>query len=120
MGVLKFRVWHITPNVENCGWINDPTAELLVTAMHDPKNFIVEQFTGLTDKKGKYIYEGDILDVKGDFNDYMVVSFGNGKYYAFTGFLREDLDKLTESRVIGNIHDNFELLDGKCNARFTD
>jgi uncharacterized phage protein (TIGR01671 family) len=78
----------------------------------------VGQFTGQTDKNGMQIYEGDIV----------MVEYGRGQvvfsagcfmiqwiddpeanmeelgYYRKTGHSREDVD------VIGNIHDNPELL----------
>lgn len=78
----------------------------------------IGQYTGLKDKKRKEIYEGDI--VKGLFNDpeepeiigivryddckasYMVVSKNGSEW---------ELGCLDELEVIGNIHDNPELLE---------
>lgn len=61
----------------------------------------VEQFTGLTDKNGKKIFEGDII-AYGD--DRYLVNFGDG-YFSPFDFICED-----ECKVIGNIYDNPELL----------
>ena len=75
----------------------------------------VGQFTGLTDKNGKRIFEGDIVR--------------HGKYLYdvryYTPFAMWVLNSIsrscmivgmhasfTESEVIGNIHDNPELLEG--------
>lgn len=95
----------------------------------------VGQFTGVTDKNGKKIFEGDI--VKCDvwlFEKKGVVEFGRGTFdsgiYKYTGFyLREangeidhnpiyNFDEEYENClvVIGNIHDNPELLEGVCNG----
>ncbi len=75
----------------------------------------VGQFTSLTDKNGKEIYEGGIVQC-GDFV-YQVVY--EGKRYASFGLLRSkdvfmhyfgEAMEASECTVIGNIHDNPELL----------
>ena len=90
----------------------------------------VGQFTGLT-KNGKKIFEGDIISyimpdggsAKGiiKFGEYGTggschVGFGVNWYNRYdTGWLRNDLGfwvKFREIEVIGNIHDNPELLEG--------
>jgi uncharacterized phage protein (TIGR01671 family) len=80
----------------------------------------VGQFTGLTDKNGKKIFEGDIIKIPDDYDEFGInageiyeVYFAFGgfrlkpKYSKAKGFWLED-DKTVE--VIGNIHDNPKLL----------
>lgn len=91
----------------------------------DPKT--VGQYTGLTDKNGKKIFEGDVLRVKGhdyDYNlnfDYTTTVFS--VYHALCVAVRNNIfdflpidfayktwhEMGCEIEVIGNIHDNPEL-----------
>lgn len=74
----------------------------------------VGQFTGLYDKNGKKIYEGDIyryIDPAGyeSINECSWCYGGNFQGFDFSSF-RIDNNKLSEIEVIGNIHDNPELI----------
>lgn len=78
----------------------------------------VGQYTGLTDKNGKKIFEGDILST-GNPDDYygivewdeknpgLAVSFGG----LFEGFEELIFIDKVELEIIGNIYDNPELLE---------
>ena len=70
----------------------------------------IGQYTGLKDKNGKKIFEGDI--VKFD-KKYYEVKYEMGQF--FFGINMPIAYKRFEIEVIGNIHDNPELLKGKKN-----
>lgn len=76
------------------------------------ENYEIMQFTGLYDKNGREIYEGDIVECFNNGNSY--VSFRGGVYglvsdYSFIPFS----DVHGKMKVIGNIYENPELLEGE-------
>lgn len=118
LAVSKGGVAIITPDNTPCG----------VYGQVDPDT--VGQFAGLTDKNGKKIFEGDIVKYVDDGYDATgVARFGlyasagaafaghEGFYLDWAGcdWLRKDIGFWATMRpieIIGNIHDNPELMEG--------
>lgn len=76
-----------------------------------PDEFILSQFTGLTDKNGKEIYEGDILKYKiqGTLqNDNYVVDTLENLYLDCNH--SDPYYRITEMEIIGNVYENPELI----------
>ena len=78
---------------------------------------VVEQYTGLKDKNGKEIYEGDI--VKGEMGVFEVKWFDLVAGFMFRPNMSMkyhppfNSEQLKAMEAIGNIHENPELLKGK-------
>ena len=127
MALLRFRAWlkkdkemiaveEIHFNNGNLDFIGDA-----ITWMCKNNDFVLMQSTGLTDKNGKEIFEGDILCDEGieQENDfvYATVSYREGMWVCdqitsddcgYGGALNEFSDDYS---VIGNIYENPELLE---------
>jgi uncharacterized phage protein (TIGR01671 family) len=118
----KFRVWDKITKSYSGGdlWHLASSGKLYYGNAQWPEG-IIEWFTGLPDKNGKDVYEGDIARcVDNDDESYITTvtySSGallvgvNGCDYDYTAIGWAIGTDIQELEVIGNIHDNPELLE---------
>lgn len=126
MRIVKFRVWNdllknYLPDDSVCilpnGDIVLYNLAAMITAYRRPSDMlegenIVERFTDLKDKNGTEIYEGDILiDDSGEPIEYWIVKFSDGGFVGECTGVAEPLFELANLEVVGNIHENPELLE---------
>lgn len=132
MREIKFRCWDIENKemleVQELDYADSYDGQPMIrTTMYndyfDTEDMILMQYTGLKDKNGKEIYEGDIIYCKqyigGNCVEYCIekgyVCFNDGEFglYRKQGYY-QSLYKFKEYdyefEVIGNIYDNPELL----------
>lgn len=121
---IKFRAWDKEKNemfnspieIEHLGsWFDAH----LPGSLADKENIVIEQYTGLKDKNGVDIYEGDILYSN---NVYYKIQWENGKaveiYILNKHKYKPELTEMyflfhviNSIEIGGNIHENPELLE---------
>ena len=121
--IPKFRAWlkkeqKMDNDVDHISWLED---ELYcigdgITYMVSAEDLVLMQSTGLLDKYGKKIFEGDIVkmskDVYSEPTYYEVVRHRGGAYrleskqHGCELWLRH-----TDCEVVGNVYENQELLE---------
>jgi uncharacterized phage protein (TIGR01671 family) len=126
MREIKFRAWHkkffiLIPYSEMTGEKSQyGTRSLLSDFLQNP-DYEVMQYTGLKDKNGKEIYEGDIVEVlnsaddeNGEFDVTTVCKWDNGCFVLedcagghWTRQLFHAPERLT---IKGNIYENASIL----------
>ncbi|WP_242136673.1 YopX family protein [Bacillus cereus group sp. BfR-BA-01360] len=125
MREIKFRAWVLKD--EALDGLMENMMEYDVESFHDPLyeykqgNIILMQYTGLKDKNGKEIYEGDIVSRHEGGIHFQeeplaehVVKWGNFGWLPFEigeGYQKCVYGEIYEFIVIGNIYENPELLE---------
>lgn len=133
MKQIEFRCWNVDENrmdipsmldfINSGYWVQTGQSSEHGFWVYPPEEFILLRFTGLYDKNGKEIYEGDI--VKTYHNFILIVAFEYGAFVlknkqdthcAVLGWQSDyesnemDWADLDDIEVIGNIYENKELL----------
>jgi hypothetical protein len=117
MRKIKFRVWDkILKRMLSWEWVHDN----FFSRIFDYPNMIPMQYTGLKDKNGKEIYEGDIVnngplapawvEWLEEGAGFIFREVGSDEWWSPNGF-----SLVTEFawEIIGNIYENPELLETK-------
>jgi uncharacterized phage protein (TIGR01671 family) len=116
---IKFRAWVNKEEMVylyNWGFEEEKAHIIFYSPIRMKGSVELMQYTGLTDKNGKEIYEGDIIfDEDGEYSKTIVITpYEN--YVGFFGKALEDNDTYTleeigdECEIIGNIYENPELI----------
>lgn len=106
--VIRFRVWDG----------EDMHSPALIDFAKDNSALNIMQCTGLIDRNGKFIYEGDVIE--GTLIKYSLPTMGEIVFDNYWGsFANKNeagntlIGELDQIRVIGNIHANPELMKAK-------
>lgn len=127
---IRFRFW----DTEEGKWLGKESSywkeltfedcrKKLIASMRQG-NIVAEQYTGLTDKKGKEIYEGDILGgiFEGCYIGWCDITKSFELFNCYERYCMacdgdilwcELSDSDIDLEVIGNVHENPELLGGE-------
>lgn len=110
---IKFRIWDKTQKEMNyidlCDlaegtdyWFDGETTmwDVIYDATHEQERFIIQQYTGLKDKKGVEIYEGDLLRYSEDTSEISGIDevFYNEEYGTFEVAINR---KRNDTEVLG-------------------
>lgn len=114
--IFKFRAW----DKELCIW-SDIFGNYKIKNINDYADYEICEYTGVNDKNGNEIYEGDIVwvtdsnDCTGPINTGIgMIEFWDGLWY-IGGHIQDslyDINRIFQIEVIGNVYENAELING--------
>lgn len=120
MRTIKFRAWQEKQPHRSCGVMSySSDYNSLSEFFNDTAGEELMQFTGLHDKNGKEIYEGDYLKIPGGYiGDYWeketvgLIEWSVEDYDPTAGFYLPAPDgvKWSDCEVIGNVFENSDLI----------
>ncbi|WP_250674418.1 YopX family protein (plasmid) [Paraclostridium ghonii] len=129
MRELKFRVWDLDNRmmIKNSECLNNTLAicfdhegvtayEQGMCGIREIFNFKLMKYTGLKDKNGKEIYEGDIVEREYDYVTETIKFTGIVKFYDGAYCIDNDknahmlFSELEINKIIGNIYEDENLL----------
>ena len=116
---ILFRCWDLTqkkwvkPRIEFIPHVSsDNYKEMYLeeewTDDGPKENIVFQEWTGLKDKNGRMVFEGDIVSEPG-YKDNFVFKFENGGNY-YNDWMGFEMPSVEEFEVIGNIFENPEML----------
>jgi len=117
MREIKFRAW----SLDTKQWIHSKMVNASILYYQRDKESALMEHTGLKDKNGVEIFEGDILNLNGDIH---TVGFKDGCFVLLEETIfNKKIEPLydhffkeyegTDLEVVGNIHENSELLEAQ-------
>lgn len=120
MRELKFRTWDLLAE-EMIGWEHWNKENAFYFLNSNGSSVFTMQYTGLTDRNGKEIYEGDIVKITHEYGEYEVYRIeyqAQDDYPAFDTVPNINCDSnglshamaVCEIEIIGNIYEHPQLL----------
>ena|SRR3990167_1611256 len=102
---IRFRVWEKPQEGFNGKMWSDNDPKFWAECLMNTKDeYELMEYTGLKDKNGVLVYEGDIVSFR---KIRRLVGFRNGKFGVFLGNDLSDFDDRYE--IIGNVWENPDL-----------